>query len=270
MRTIKINTLILLLNVFSFSVYSQSKCEDKLLEYTSSLDVDSLKVDLNLILSIKNYEDIPFYDEIQFTSSPKNPQYFLIKKVNPEVSLGYKVFDWDNTEIKTETIKQKVNGELLITLKKHQSGNYKMVLYSKKPDGSCMSLTKLKRKKSDDFLLPSSNLNQNTNLETLTFLKEYNVDIKTNDLPVKKEYSYVFTKGVDYYFYWEENKNLKLMVVNSKGEEQVLKPVDGNNKLLKTNCNTTGIYYFIVYAKEAEVQNAKLKFYYDERSRKSN
>ncbi|WP_296622347.1 hypothetical protein [Marivirga sp.] len=267
MKTIK---LIILFTTFSISTYSQSKCADNLLTFTSSLDPDSLKVDFNLILSIKDYEDIPFYEEYRFTSSPKDPQYFLIKKMNPEASLGYKVFDWDNTEIETQTIQQKVKGESLITLRKHQSGNYKLVLYSKDPDGSCISLSKLKRKKAGEIKIPSSKLNQNTDLKALTLLKEYNVNIKTDDLPVLKEYSYVLTKGTDYYFYWEKNENLKLRITNSKREEQLLESFDGNNKIEKINCEKTGIYYFIIYAKEAKPQESTLKFYFDEQSRKSN
>lgn len=267
MKTIK---LIILLMTFSISTYSQSKCVDSLLAFTSSLDPDSLKVGLNLILTIKDYEDIPFYEEYRFTSSPKDPQYFLIKKINPEASLGYKVFDWDNTEIETKAIEQKVKGEILITLKKHQSGNYKLVLYSKNPDGSCISLSKMKRKKPGKIKIPSSKLNQNTDLKDLTFLKEYNINIKTNDLPILKEYSYVFTKGTDYYFYWEENEDLKLRITNSKREEQLLESIEGNNEIKKVHCENTGIYYFIIYAKEAKSQEATLKFYYDEQSRKSN
>lgn len=270
MKIIKLIKLILLLNIISVSVYAQKDCTDKLLDFTSNLNADSLKVDLNLILSIKDYEDIPFYDEILFTSSPKNPQYFLIKKVNPEASLGYKVFDWDNTEIKTETIQQKVSGELLITLKKHQSGNYKMVLYSKIPDGSCISFSKLKRKTAGNITLPSSPLDKNTDLQALSLLKEYNVNIETNDLPVLKEYSYVFTKGTDYYFFWENNKNLKLKISNSKRESQKLNLTGSENSIHKITCEATGIYYIIIYAKEALSQNTTLKLFYDEQSRKSN
>lgn len=262
MKTIILISL-LLLNFFSIEAFSQTKCPDELLDYTSSLDADSLNADLNLILSIKDYEDIPFYEEIRFTSSPKNPQYFLIKKVNPNASLNYKVFDWDNIEIGTNTIKLETKGELLISLNQHQSGNYKLVLYSKNPDGSCISLSKLKRKQSEDIKIPTSDLSQNVNLKNLTLLKEYSLDIKPNDLPVLKEYSYVFTKGTDYYFFWENNKNLKLKITNVKREKLPLKPVDGNNELLKIHCEMTGIYYFIVYAKEGMNQYAELKLLYD-------
>ncbi|MGM0580015.1 MAG: hypothetical protein ACQETL_05010 [Bacteroidota bacterium] len=270
MKTIKLISLLLLLNTFSVVALSQSKCSDKLLDYTSSLDADSLNVDFNLILSIKAYEDIPFYEEIQFNSSPKNPQYFLIKKINQGASLGYKVFDWDNTEIKTETVELDTKGELLISLKKHQSGNYKLVLYSKNPDGSCISLSKLKRKLAGNIKIPSSKLDQQSKIEYLTLLKEYNLDIKMDDLPVIKEYSYVLTKGGDYYFHWEKNKNLKLKVTNVNREEQKLIPLKGEKPLLKISCKKTGIYYFVIYAKEAISQNATLKLYFDEQSRKSN
>lgn len=205
MKAIKLIRL-LLISTYSITAFSQTKCTDQLLSFTSTLEPDSLKVDLNLILSIKAYEDIPFYEETRFTSSSKNPQYFVIKKVNPDASLKYKVFDWDNTEIEIETIELEEKGELLISLDKHQSGNYKLVLYSKNPDGSCISLSKLKRKREGEIKIPMSNLNQTTDLKALTFLKEYSLDIKTDDLPVLKEYTYVFTKGTDYYFLWEDNK----------------------------------------------------------------
>lgn len=58
-----------------------------------------------------------------------------------------------------------------------------------------------------------------------------------------------------------------MKVINLKQEEQLLKPVDGKNELMKTHCETTGIYYFIVYAKEGMNQNATLKLFYDEQSR---
>jgi hypothetical protein len=268
MKSIIFIQLIILLNLFSFTTYSQSKCTDQLLEYTSDLDADSLKIDLNLILSITAYEDIPFVEEVLFTSSPNNPQFFMLKKVNPEASLGYKVFDWDNTEIDTKTMEQEVKGESLITLKKHQSGDYRLVLYSKNPDGSCISLSKMKRKQSGKIHVPASGLNQNTDLKELTLLKEYNINVKSDDLPLNKKYSYVLTKGADYYFYWEKNRNLKFKVTNSKKEEQSLEALEGNGQLQKITCEATGIYYITIYAKEPTLQNSTLKLYFDEQSRK--
>lgn len=76
MKTIKLISLLLIVCTFSVTTYSQSKCVDKLLDYTSSLDADTLNVDFNLILSLKAYEDIPFYEEIRFTSSLKTRNIF--------------------------------------------------------------------------------------------------------------------------------------------------------------------------------------------------
>jgi len=270
MKTIIKIALISCLSLLSLRSYAQSQCEENLMKFTSSIDADSLQAGLSLILTIDAFEDIPFYEETRFTSSPANPQYFLIKKSNPDVSLGYKVFDWDKREIQTETIAIEEEGAFLIELKKHQSGNYKIVLYSKHPDGSCMSISFLKKEKKGKISIPSSNLNQNADLKDLTLLKEYNENIKVGDLPYVSERSYVLTKNTDYYFYWEENANLKLKVMNSKRKDQPLLSVQGSNRLKRFNCENTGIYYFIIYAKEAMPQNALLKFYFDEESRKSN
>lgn len=267
MKTIK---LIFLFSIYSISTYAQSNCVDRLMDYTSSLGGDSLRAGLNLILTIKDYEDIPFYEEIRFTSSPDNPQYFMLKKINPDALLGYKVFDWDNNEMKTKVIQEEEKGESLFTLKKHQSGNYKLVLYSKSPDGSCFSISKLKRKKAGEIKIPSIKLNQNTNLTELTLLKEYNLDIKMDDLPYFKKYSYVLLKGTDYYFFWEDNEGLKLKVTNLKQEDQLLDPLVGNKKIEKITCEETGIYYFTIYAKDPIRQNATLKLLYDEKTRKLN
>jgi hypothetical protein len=267
MKTIK---LIVLLTIFATTAYTQSKCEKELVKYTADLDPDSLKIEFNLIHYIKAYEDLPYYKEIRFTSSPKYPQYFLFKKTNPDAQLGYKVFDWDNIEIETETVQKIGPGEFLMALKKHQSGDYKLVLYSKNPDSSCVNVSLLKRKKAGNINIPSTQLDENANLTELTLLKEYNQKVKRDDLPYVKEYSYVLTKGADYYFLWENNKNLQFKLANSRREQQPLTTLKGNGKLNKFHCETTGIYYFTIYAKDPVLQNATLKFLFDEKSRKSN
>ncbi|MGJ3234561.1 hypothetical protein [Marivirga sp.] len=265
MKTIK---LIALFTIFATMAFSQSECEEQLIKYTDNLEPDSLIVEFNLIHTIKAYEDLPYYEEIRFTSNPKYPQYFLFKKTNPNAQVGYKVFDWDNIEIETETVEKIGPGEFLMALKKHQSGDYKLVLYSKNPDGSCVNVSLLKRKKAGNINIPSTKLNENTNLKELTLLKEYNQKVRRDDLPYVKEYSYVLTKGADYYFLWENNKNLNLKVANSRRDQQALTELKGKEDLLKYHCEDTGIYYFIIYAKDPVPQNATLKFLFDEKSRK--
>lgn len=267
MKTIK---LIVLFTIFASSSYSQSECEEQLLQYTADINADSLEVKFNIIHTIKAYEDLPYYKEIRFTSSPKNPQYFLFKKTKPDAKLGYKVFDWDNIEIETETVQAIGEGEFLSTLKKHQSGDYKLVIYSKEPDGSCVNVSFLKRKKAGNVNIPSTKLDQKASLKELTLLKEYNQKVKSDDLPYVKEYSYVLTKGADYYFLWENNKNLNLKVSNSRRDQQALTALKGKDDLLKYQCEITGIYYFTIYAKNPVPQNTTLKFLFDEKSRKSN
>lgn len=262
MKTIK---LITLFTIFATtSALAQAKCEKKLLKYTTNLDADSLIAEVNLIHIIKAYEDLPYYQELRFTSSPKNPQYFLFKKTNPDAILGYKVFDWDNIEIETEIAVDIGPGEFLTGLKKHQSGDYKLVIYSKNPDGSCVNVSLLKRKDAGNISIPSTNLDKSSDLRELILLKEYNQKVKREDLPYLKEYSYVLTKNTDYYFLWNGNENLNFQVSNSKREQQPLSEITGKQGLNKFHCDNTGIYYFTIYAKEPQLQNATLQFYYDE------
>ncbi|WP_340152830.1 hypothetical protein [uncultured Marivirga sp.] len=268
MKTIKLIALFTI--IATASAYTQSKCEEELIKYTANLDPDSLTAEVNLIHFIKAYEDLPYYKEIRFTSSPKNPQYFLFKKTNPDAKLGYKVFDWDNIEIETETAANIGPGEFLTTLTKHQSGDYKLVIYSKSPDGSCVNVSLLKRNKAGNINIPSTSLDKNTNLKELALLKEYNEKVKRDDLPYMSEYSYVLTRNTDYYFLWERNTNLNLIVANSNREQQMLSDFSGEKGLYKYHCDNTGIYYFTIYAKEPVPQNATLKFFFDEESRKSN
>jgi hypothetical protein len=267
MKTIK---LIALFTIFATMAFSQSECEEQLIKYTAHLDADSLTVKVNFIHTIKAREDLPYYEEIRFNSSPKNPQYFLFKKTNPNAQVGYKVFDWDNIEIETEIVQKIGPGEFLIALKKHQSGDYKLVLYSKNPDGTCVNVSLLNGKKAENIKIPSTKLDDNTNLKELTLLKEYNQRVKSDDLPYVKEYSYVLTKDTDYYFLWENNKNLKFKLANSRRDEQALTEIKGKEGLLKYHCEITGVYYFIIYAKDPVPQNAILKFLFDEKSRKPN
>jgi len=246
-------------------VFSQDACYETIVESNKIKGLDTLGAKATFYFKNKKISDFPFVEEYRFTKEKNEANYFVLYKNSQESTIKYHV-EYGKSGGATITIENKPK-YIFFAIDKTYEGLYKVITYSKKPDNSCVVLSKLYSKSDlSDKLITTPEikafLNPVTSIEKRELIKQYNIEVPSDSpLPVYEQFSHVLTKKMWFYFKLEGNKNLKFKLLNKMKEEVPLKRSPEDNDLFYIEKPPTGVYFLVVYQHNPVAQEVKLNLY---------
>ncbi len=236
---------------FSSDLYSQNDCMEKIFQEIDLLNNDTITRTVTHGFIFNKRGDMPFYEEYSYTFKEGQTKYYVINKSESSTQYGVKIFDKNKKElILNKTNLQEGKFEMYGFIAP-ENGTYTLVIYSKDPDNSCASVTQFVHKvKAKVTPVPAHLIKKVSINPQLELVKSIDNRIKEdNDIPYYNKIKFIFTKGVKYYLVMEDNKNLRLQLINLKNE---LIPLtydkkDSNRAIFISE--QTGIYDLVIYQK---------------------